>query len=415
MASPAPSTSTGAGGAADDGVVAAATAGTETLGVLRDLRARLGCDTVAVLLADHEQADLEPLASVGFGRTARSAVRVPFGEGFAGRIALTREPLAVEQVDPAAIVNPVLAERGVASLLGVPLLHDGSLVGVLHVGSMVPRTFDGDELRVVLEHGSRLAGLLRGRRAMVQHSAALALQRSLLPARPKPIEGLEIDVRYIPAEGELGGDWYDVFQLQEGRVGIVMGDVVGHGLPAAIIMGRLRSALRAYALDHEDPAVVLDRLDRKLSYFEEDAMATVLYAVTSPPFEEFRFATAGHWPPMLLAPDAPGRPVELSPTPFLGAGVAHERTSQTVTVPEGGTLVLFTDGLLERRPTAGKPAPDPWLRLVDIAARLPAGEHADETCRRIVREFVGEDAGDDDIALLAVRRTGADPDNHPWG
>jgi hypothetical protein len=112
--------------------------------------------------------------------------------------------------------------------------------------------------------------------------AALALQRSLLPTALPAVPGLDLAARYVTGSGTVGGDWYDVFVLPDGRLGVVVGDVAGSGLEAAVIMGRMRSALRAYALGSADPAAALRLLDRKIQYFEPDAMATVLYGLYTP-------------------------------------------------------------------------------------------------------------------------------------
>ena len=103
----------------------------------------------------------------------------------------------------------------------------------------------------------------------------------------------------------VGGDWYDVFTLPSGELGIVMGDVAGSGLPAAVIMGRMRSALRAYALETPDPAEVLDRLDRKMQHFEPGALATVLYAVIDPALDRMHVCLAGHFAPVVARPRRP--------------------------------------------------------------------------------------------------------------
>src|ERR1700724_3091208 len=115
--------------------------------------------------------------------------------------------------------------------------------------------------------------------------------------------------RYVPGSGVVGGDWYDVFTLPTGELCVVMGDVAGSGLNAAVIMGRMRSALRAYALESADPAEVLSRLDRKMQHFEPDALATVLYAIFDPAFDQVRMAMAGHFPPVIARP---GQPAELA-------------------------------------------------------------------------------------------------------
>jgi phosphoserine phosphatase RsbU/P len=120
--------------------------------------------------------------------------------------------------------------------------------------------------------------------------AAVALQRSLLPTALPAIQGLDLAARYVTGSGSVGGDWYDVFVLPDGKLGVVVGDVAGSGLAAAVIMGRMRSALRAYVLETSDPAIALRRLDRKIQYFEPDAMATVLYGLYTP-------GRPSSWPP----------------------------------------------------------------------------------------------------------------------
>jgi serine phosphatase RsbU (regulator of sigma subunit) len=124
----------------------------------------------------------------------------------------------------------------------------------------------------------------QARLVSIDRATTVALQRSLLPGRLGMIDGIDAAGRYVPgAEVGVGGDWYDLFALPSGRVGAVIGDVAGNGLQAAAVMSRIRSALRAYALESNDPADVLTRLDRKIQTFEPDAMATVIYACSTRP------------------------------------------------------------------------------------------------------------------------------------
>jgi serine phosphatase RsbU (regulator of sigma subunit) len=205
----------------------------------------------------------------------------------------------------------------------------------------------------------------------------------------------------------VGGDWYDVFRLPDDRVGIVMGDVAGHGLAAAVVMGRLRSALRAYALEHSDPAEVLRLLDMKISYFEAGAVATVLYAVAEPPYDEFAFCSAGHLPPHIVTPDGVARPADVAPDPPLGVGRltgSWSRRATRVELPVGASLCLFTDGLVERRPAAGQVDADQIDEgLGRLLTALQPGS-ADEACTTILGQLVGEKITEDDIAVLVVRR-----------
>ena len=227
----------------------------------------------------------------------RQGVRVPMGEGFAGRIAAEVTPVVIEDVDHTDVLNPLLRERGVQTLVGVPLVVESRVIGVLHVGTVTPRRFEPDDVEFVQLVGDRVALAIEARRSNVERAAAAALQRSLIPDRLPAIPGLELAGRYLPAgAGGVGGDWYDVFLLPTGRVGVVMGDVLGRGLRAAVVMGRLRSALRAYALEAAEPGEVLERLDRKLQHFEAGQMTTVLYATLDTDLDH-RVVVVGRAPP----------------------------------------------------------------------------------------------------------------------
>jgi phosphoserine phosphatase RsbU/P len=246
---------------------------------------------------------------------------------------------------------------------------------------------------------------LRADRETEQLSAALVLQRSLMPVIGAPVAGLDVAARYVPAEGELGGDWYDVFTLPDNRLGLVIGDVAGHGLRAAVVMGRLRSALRAYALDADDPAEVLRRLDRKLSHFESGTVATALYAVAAPPYDAVTISSAGHWAPFLVEPGQAASAVDLTSDLMLGTGLDPARTSTTLDLRPGASLCLFTDGLVDRRPRPGRPATTQLEeRLEAVRAGLSADDDAETTCTRVLLTALGDEPNEDDTALLVVRR-----------
>lgn len=375
----------------------------ESLRVVRD---ELHADEATILLLDDSGNVLEPVASVGLGRTPRGAARVPLGRGFAGQIALTRQPRSIAEVTESNVVNPVLFDHGIRSLLGVPVFSGSQLLGVLHVGLRTHKEFSAEELATLTSHAAVLGRSIQERRNSADHTAALVLQRSLLPSTPAPIDGFDVAARYIPAEGDLGGDWYDVFKLPDGAVGFVMGDVVGHGLQAAVVMGRLRSALRAYALDHASPAEVLRRLDRKISYFEDGAFATVLYGVASPPFDEVVFSCAGHWAPLVTRPDEPAYEAQLTHDVMLGIGDLSPRHDNVVELPPHTSLCLYTDGLIERRERGHMAGSDPTTTLLHaVLANFDATDSAEEACRRIVAATVGDDVTEDDTALLVIQRT----------
>ncbi len=369
---------------------------------LQRVRRRLGADTAAILVLDDSKSHLELVESLGLDRTTRLAARVPLGRGFAGRVAQLREPVVLEHVTADNVINPILHAHRVRSLLGVPLVDQGLLVGVMHVGSRSPRVFTPDEVTVLERAATGVARVIRSLSLDEERTASIVLQRSLLPAAPATVPGLDIAARYLPAEGDLGGDWYDTFVLPGDRLGIVIGDVVGHGLEAAVVMGRLRSALRAYALHHDDPAAVLEHLDRTVHHFEHGALATVLYAVSEPPHDELRIASAGHWPPAVV--DASGRPVEhdVEPDVLLGVEPSTVRTSVTLALAPGQVVCLFTDGLVERRD-----ADDPTLAVKRLAAALDPALDAEANVRSAIAELVAQDVIEDDVAVLVLKKDSA--------
>ena len=295
----------------------------EVTEILEQARRTAAADEAALLLLDTSGTMLVPVAALGLDRPAHAGFRVPVGAGFAGRVAATRRPVILADVQPGSVLNPALHRAGIKSLLGVPVTAPTGILGVVHVGSATPRVFTEHDIAQLQECAAQLAVQVLRRRASEEHIAALALQRSLLPTAPK-VEGLDVAARYVPADGDLGGDWYDVFRLPGERIGIVMGDVAGHGLSAAVIMGRLRSALRAYALEHENPAEVLRLLDMKISYFEDGAVATVVYAVAEPPYHRFAVSSAGHLPPYLVTADGVVCATDVLPDPPLGVRSASD-------------------------------------------------------------------------------------------
>lgn len=366
--------------------------------LLTRVRELLGADTAAVLLRDAEGDRLTARAAAGLEEEVLQGVRVPLGKGFAGRIAAERRPVVLDRIDRSTVMNRLLWEKGIRSLLGVPLLAAGELVGVLHVGSLRERRFTDENVHLLQLVGDRIALAVQARLSGIQRAAASALQRSLLPARLPEVPGVEFATRYVPGSGTgVGGDWYDVFPLTGGRWGVVIGDVVGHGLPAATVMGRLRSVLRAYATEHEEPADVLAKLNDYVRRFEPHIMATVVYAVLDSASESLRLSTAGHLAPILACPDRTAVTLDIPIDPPIGVPSMHRRRTHRCPLPPESLLFFYTDGLVERRD-----------RVIDeglqrLCATLTTGP-AEDVCAWVMARLIGLDPPADDIAILAISR-----------
>lgn len=370
--------------------------------VLRELARRISelleVDTVTVLLREKDPDVLVATAAFGIEEEVRQGVRVPAGKGFAGTIAAEAKPMVLDRIDESTVENPLLWERGIRTLLGVPLFDGPHVIGVLHVGSLTPRGFTTDEVRALEAVAGHVASAVRNRGLELERVTAQVLQRSLLPSRLPHCPGVEFATRYVPAEeGGVGGDWYDAFRLPNGDLWVMVGDVAGHGLMPAVVMGRLRSALRSYALAGNGPDQVLVLADRKLQFFEPGVIATVLVAVLPPPYDQVRLVSAGHLPPVLALTQGTASVVDISVTPPLGAGGERVARVTTVDVPPGATMVACTDGLIERRGES-------LLDGLDRLAQSVRSDHPERVCKTVMDALVGRGVPRDDIALLVFRR-----------
>ena len=296
------------------------------------------------------------------------------------------------------MLNPLLLEKGIRSLVGVPLLVHGAVLGVLHVGTVHNRVFTPDDAALLQLAADRAALAVQSLQSREDHAAAIALQRSLVPSALPAVKGVEIAARYVPGSGHVGGDWYDAFVLPSGELGMVVGDVAGSGLGAAVIMGRIRSALRAYALEFPDPADVLGKLDHKMQYFKEgDVMATVNYAVLDPDSGQLRISSAGHLPPVIAAPGQRGAMAQIAVDPPIGVADAPVRQVTTLALVPGAVLCLYTDGLVER--LRDEPIDDGFTLLCETVTPGPP----EGVCASVMQALVGSQYPGDDIALLVLR------------
>jgi GAF domain-containing protein/anti-sigma regulatory factor (Ser/Thr protein kinase) len=374
----------------------------QLLGRVREV---LDTDIAAIYeIDDHEQTLVARAGQGGAEGDVERGVRVPIGRGFAGLVAERREPVRSSDLEQLELVSPLMREQGIVSLVGVPLVVEDRLLGVLHAGTREPREFTTDDVALLELAGERLAVALdHSRQYEREHEVATTLQRSLLPEHLPDVPGATIATRYVPAlaDVEVGGDWYDVIPLASGRVGLAMGDVVSRGVRAASVMGQLRNALRAYALDGHPPGVVLERLHALVRTLERREMATLAYMVVDPLALSYTLASAGHPPPLVLSPDAEVSLIEEGRGPPLGAvaDVSYAETSGSLA--PGATVLLYTDGLVERR--------DMWFdegmeRLV-VEASACASAAPDALLERLLAALIPAGGGEDDVAALAVGLT----------
>lgn len=374
--------------------------------LLREILARvrdvLDVDMATVLLLDPDGEELIATAAVGIDDDVKQGVRMPVGHGFAGTVLNHRGACVFDRVTGEHLVSRALRDRGIRSLAGAPMVANGETLGVLCVGAFTEHRFTDHDAHLVRVAADRIASVSQVGSSRAERIAATVLQHSLLPGKLPPIPGASMDGRYVGgADHGIGGDWYDVFQLPSGRVGIVVGDVVGHGLSAAVVMGRLRSALRAYALDDENPARVLHKLDRKVTHFEPDAMATVCYGLYDPETAQLEFSLAGHLTPVLARPGERGELVDAPVDPPVGVEVSKRpRCTTEIEIPPESVVCFYTDGLIERR-----------QQSIDIGLKSLCGAvtcaPANEVCASVMNQLVTSASSGDDVTLLVLSRATA--------
>ena len=325
-------------------------------------------------------------------QTGEPVLSSPTPVGIVGKLTLSGE----HSPDPAP-------EFGVRSLLSVPLAGGarGPIGAISFAYAESGRRYGTEDVALARELARRAAPALENALRFEQEQAtAEALQRSLLPERLPDLTEAELAARYVPGSDELkiGGDWYDVLPLADGRVLAAIGDVVGHGVRAAASMGRIRNALDFCAIDGLDPGAILRRLNDNFTALGDADMATVLIAVYEPSSATLRFASAGHPPPLVQRPGAPPEFLEGSRGAPLCAVDDMEYPEVEAAVPPGSLLVLYTDGLIERR---AESLDEGLGRLADAVADGP--EKLDELADHLLERLLGGAQPDDDVALLTMR------------
>lgn len=259
-----------------------------------------------------------------------------------------------------------------------------------------------------------IEGMARRRDAAVEaraseHRFAESLQRRLLPAVPA-LAGLDVASVYVPGADyqQVGGDWFDVFELPSGQVAVVIGDVMGHDVEAAALMAQLRASLRSFASQGGDPSVTVGALARFMDLFAVPAVATTVFGILDPPDLDgqrwFRWSNAGHLPPLLRLPDGRVDSLDGALSPLLGAPSTSQRPVAGRTLPPGSTLLMYTDGLVEIQ---GESLSVTIAGLSQVLSRA-GGATAGELCATVLAAQLPS-RRHDDVALLVVKVTAEVP------
>jgi PAS domain S-box-containing protein len=373
--------------------------------VVEGRRSSLGPAEAAVIRALAVQAQDSPQALAAADPPGQIARYAP--DRLVTECVRTAQPVMVPHVRPedlpriarSAEAAELLAADGVHSYLAVPLIARGEVLGALDLKrTRNPLPFGRDDLLLARELAARAAVQIDNARWYQNaRNTALTLQRSLLPSHPRLTGGLEVASRYQPAGAttEVGGDWFDVIPLEDGKTALVVGDVMGSGINAAATMGRLRTATNTLASLDLDPARLLEHLDKITSGLDQ-SIATCVYAVHDPRLGQCRIANAGHLPPARVRTGHPPELLDLPTGAPLGVGgVAFSTT--TVELCPGDQLVFYTDGLVETRRHSLDERLDMLLTLLDGPERP-----LEEVCDLLLRTLHHPD-NHDDVALLIAR------------
>jgi serine/threonine-protein kinase RsbW len=372
---------------------------------------------VARALREHLQpatrADYSIVAALGADRrsldvlTGRSSFAVSteqIGVSVQGAVResiLRGRSIELDDADAIAATFPGLASSGLSSFALLPIRAGRSVIGVIGMGWTRAAALTPDARRL-LAIAVSLGGAAFERAAAydLDHHIAETLQRHLLTEPVLALPGISWAARYAPGNVELtaGGDWYDVIELPGGRVALVVGDIVGHGIVAAAAMGQLRSATRALAV-REEPVGVLEALDAYVATTGQGHLSSLAIAVLDPADGSVEYAVAGHPPPLQRGPDGTAVLVEDARGPLLGIGTPGSRRSVRSRVPPGSTLVLYTDGLVERR---GESIDEGLARLAASVRDAGPDMHPEALCDRLLDQLLVGGTAPDDITLLVL-------------
>jgi serine phosphatase RsbU (regulator of sigma subunit)/anti-sigma regulatory factor (Ser/Thr protein kinase) len=363
----------------------------------------------------HDDGDAGWEAAFPVGEILRYPPGTPYTECIT-----TRKPVCVSMSQEAAanlarawVRTPVSRLVAGSSMLLLPLLAGETLLGFfVCVRRMGFHRFDAYDTEIGMEFTNRAALFMdSARRYSRERATALTLQRSMLPTELSHPTSVEVRHRYLPGSKliEVGGDWYESMALPGGRVALVVGDVAGHGVRAAVTMGRLRTAIKTLTMLELTPAETLQRLDdlkHELGEIEPH-FATCVYAIFDSVDGTCEVASAGHLPPLLVRPDGSSEFLDVSPAPPLGIG-ASPIGSRTLQIEDGSLLVMYTDGLVEKRT---EDIDQGLARLQKLFGPQSPTEPLEDLCK-LALAGVYDDHQRDDIAILMARLRRISSDRH---
>lgn len=363
---------------------------------------------VWMVLIDESGEGLDTVAAVGYdpdvvARHQWLRVDAPLPLAVVAR---TGQPLWFPDAREAFARWPRLGEvtPGLASLAVLPLEAEGRCLGGIALWFRQPHALSASDCDYLLTL-SRIGGqaVRRARQYDHEHTIATTLQRGLLPELPD-LATADACARYHPAAAgtQVGGDWYDVIALPEGRVGVVVGDVAGHSIEAAAVMGQMRSALRALARREEDPGEVITGLNAMAHDFTGMATTTLFYGVWDPARAAVDYVSAGHLPPLISSPDGCVRALHATPQVPIDVCPDTTYTTSRAQLEPGETLFAYTDGLVERRAESLDAG---IARLTRVLESTPDG-HLGDICDDILTRLRVPEQQDDTV-LVALRLLGA--------
>jgi GAF domain-containing protein/anti-sigma regulatory factor (Ser/Thr protein kinase) len=328
---------------------------------------------------------------------SKSAEIVAFGSDEPAAVAFRTGRTQVAPIDAGGDgVDP----QGVSTALAVPLTANGEVIGVMTFIDGPGRLFEADDVSLATEVASRAGvALSNATRFQREHVVAEVLQRAVLPDSLPVVEGLMLDAEYRAgvAGTYAGGDWYDVFELDDDTVFFSVGDVMGKGAPAAALMGQVRSAIRAYAVSGQSPTAVLSSLDGLFDTLIEDRVVTAVVGTISPSTGRVLLSNAGHPPPLVVRADGSATFCPMQRSLLIAAGLSGApRPRDELVLERGDSLIMYSDGLIERR---GELITHGMERLASTAMRIAREGWPDRPAVAFASILSDEDRTDDVVVL----------------